>query len=96
MSESLLIALAQLNPTVGDITGNCELIRAARAEAAEAGADLIVFSELFITGYPPEDLILKPSFQAAAEGGTKACRRDGGWRPSHIGRHAMARGRQTL
>ena len=67
MSDSLLIVLAQLNPTVGDIAGNCALIRAARGEAAEAGADLIVFSELFITGYPPEDLILKPSFQAAAE-----------------------------
>ncbi|PPR26247.1 MAG: hypothetical protein CFH38_00527, partial [Alphaproteobacteria bacterium MarineAlpha10_Bin1] len=61
MSDSLLIVLAQLNPTVGDIAGNCALIRAARGEAAEAGADLIVFSELFITGYPPEDLILKPS-----------------------------------
>ena len=67
MSESLLIALAQRNPTVGNIAGNCALVRAARAEAAEAGADLIVFSELFITGYPPEDLILKPMFQVAAE-----------------------------
>ena len=67
MSKSPLIALAQRNPTVGDIAGNCALVRAARAEAAESGADLIVFSELFITGYPPEDLILKPMFQAAAE-----------------------------
>jgi NAD+ synthase len=66
MSESIRIALAQLNPTVGDIAGNSALIRAARAEAAQAGADLIVFSELFLTGYPPEDLILKPMFQAAA------------------------------
>jgi len=63
----LRIALAQRNPTVGDISGNCALVREARAEAAKAGANLIVFSELFITGYPPEDLILKPSFQAAAE-----------------------------
>jgi len=66
MSESIRIALAQLNPTVGDIAGNSALIRVARAEAAQAGADLIVFSELFLTGYPPEDLILKPMFQAAA------------------------------
>ncbi|MEE8172347.1 MAG: NAD+ synthase, partial [Alphaproteobacteria bacterium] len=59
--------LSQLNPTVGDIAGNCALIRAARAEAAAAGADLVAFSELVVSGYPPEDLILKPMFQAAAE-----------------------------
>ncbi len=69
---SLLFALAQRNPTVGDIAGNCALVRAARAEAAIAGADLIAFSELFVTGYPPEDLILKPSFQAAAEAAVEA------------------------
>ena len=60
------IALAQLNPTVGDLDGNAAKVAAARAEAAAQGADLIVFPELFITGYPPEDLVLKPAFQQAA------------------------------
>ncbi len=57
--------LAQLNPTVGDIAGNAEKARAARAQAAADGADVVVFTELFIAGYPPEDLVLKPAFQAA-------------------------------
>ncbi|MCB1505128.1 MAG: NAD+ synthase [Hyphomicrobiaceae bacterium] len=60
------IALAQLNPTVGDLDGNAAKVAAARAEAARIGADLVVFPELFITGYPPEDLVLKPAFQQAA------------------------------
>ena len=57
----LTIALAQLNPTVGDITGNLAKIRAARERAAAAHADLLVLSELAIVGYPPEDLVLRPS-----------------------------------
>ncbi len=65
-TSSLRIALAQLNPTVGDLEGNAALARRARAEAAAGGADLIVFSELFLTGYPPEDLIGKPAFIQAA------------------------------
>ncbi|MEO1204837.1 MAG: NAD+ synthase [Pseudomonadota bacterium] len=60
----LRIAIAQLNPTVGDLSGNIEKMRQARAEAEELGADLVVFSELFVTGYPPEDLVLKASFAA--------------------------------
>src|SRR6185437_15598628 len=64
--DSLSIALAQLNPVMGDFPGNLARARAARAEAAAAGADLILFSELFITGYPPEDLVLKPAFQSDA------------------------------
>ncbi len=67
MTDTLAIALAQLNPTVGDIEGNLERVRAARAEAAEAGADLVVYTELVTTGYPPEDLVLKPAFQDAVE-----------------------------
>ncbi|MCC6889672.1 MAG: NAD+ synthase [Hyphomicrobiales bacterium] len=63
--DTLAIALAQLNPTVGDIDGNAAKARAARAQAAHDGADLVAFSELFICGYPPEDLVLKPALQAA-------------------------------
>ena len=63
--DKLKIALAQLNPRVGDIKGNCTLIREARKEAAALGADLVLFSELFVTGYPPEDLVLKEAFQNA-------------------------------
>jgi NAD+ synthase len=61
----LTIALAQLNPTVGDITGNLARIRAARERAAAGGADLVVLSELAVIGYPPEDLVLRPSVVAA-------------------------------
>src|SRR5882757_4780178 len=59
------ITLAQLNPTVGDVAGNAAKARAARAQARIDGADLVVFPELFIAGYPPEDLVLKPAFQSA-------------------------------
>ncbi|MGD9766245.1 MAG: NAD+ synthase [Pseudolabrys sp.] len=62
-SDRLAIAIAQLNATVGDIAGNADKVRAARREARDA--DLIVFPELFLSGYPPEDLVLKPAFQAA-------------------------------
>jgi len=61
------IAVAQLNPTVGDIPGNLAKAREARADAARQGADLVLFTELFIAGYPPEDLVLKPAFVAACE-----------------------------
>jgi NAD+ synthase len=64
-ADRLAIACAQLNSTVGDIAGNAEKVRHARTVAAEQGADLVVFPELFIAGYPPEDLVLKPAFQAA-------------------------------
>ncbi len=65
-SIQLTIALAQLNPVVGDLAGNAAKLRAAHAEAAAGGADLVVLPELFITGYPPEDLVRKPAFQQAA------------------------------
>jgi NAD+ synthase len=64
-TDRLAIAVAQLNPTVGDIAGNAEKARRARAEAARDGADIVAFPELFLSGYPPEDLVLKPAFQAA-------------------------------
>src|SRR5687768_3857252 len=56
------IALAQLNPTVGDLEGNARLILEAVRSAEQQGCDLALFSELVLTGYPPEDLLFKPSF----------------------------------
>lgn len=64
-ANRLVIGLAQINCTVGDIAGNLARMRAARAEAAGFGADLVMFSELFIAGYPPEDIVLKPAFVEA-------------------------------
>ena len=64
--DSFKLALAQLNPVVGDIEGNLDKVRAVRKPLGEAGAELIVFTELFLTGYPLEDLVLKPAFQRAA------------------------------
>ena len=66
MTDTLSICLAQLNPVVGNVEANIDRARSARAEAAAKGADLIVFTELFVSGYPPEDLVLKPAFQDAA------------------------------
>lgn len=63
-NHNLKIALAQLNPVVGDLSVNAALLQEARAEAARAGADIVVAGELFVTGYPPEDLVLKRSFVA--------------------------------
>jgi NAD+ synthase len=70
------ITLAQLNPTVGDVEGNAAKARAARARAAADGADLVVLPELFIAGYPPEDLVLKPAFQSACRGAVEALARE--------------------
>ena len=75
-SDKLAIAIAQLNSTVGDIAGNAEKVRRARVEAAAQGADLVVFPELFIAGYPPEDLVLKPAFQAACRSAIEALARE--------------------
>ncbi len=61
----LKIALAQLNPVVGDLAGNAGKAIAAHAKAKALGADLVVLPELFLNGYPPEDLVLKPAFQDA-------------------------------
>src|SRR5688572_30947559 len=63
---ALSIAVAQLNPTVGDVARNALAARVARDTAAGLGADLVVFSELFLVGYPPEDLVLRPALVEAA------------------------------
>ena len=59
------VALAQLNTVVGDIDGNADRIAAALADAGEAGADVTLVPELAVSGYPPEDLLLRPAFAAA-------------------------------
>ena len=81
MPDSLRVALAQLNPKVGDVAGNLAKVRAARAEAARQGAELVLTSELVLSGYPPEDLVLKPAFQRRCHEAVEALRadtRDGG------------------
>ncbi len=64
MMASMRIALAQLNPTVGDIAGNVARLLDAHRRAADEGADLVVTPEMSILGYPPKDLLLKPRFVA--------------------------------
>ena len=65
MTDKLAIALAQLNPTVGKIDANLNKLRGIRKKAADEGADLLLTSELYTCGYPPEDLVRKPQFIAA-------------------------------
>ena len=76
ISDTLRIAVAQLDSVVGDIEGNLAKARTARAEAAAMGADLLVLTELFIAGYLPEDLVLKPAFQQACVKAIKALAAD--------------------
>lgn len=61
----LRLALAQVNPKVGDLAGNADLVVAYTVQAADQGSDLVVFPEMMLTGYPIEDLALRPSFQSA-------------------------------
>jgi NAD+ synthase/NAD+ synthase (glutamine-hydrolysing) len=67
MKFSMRIALGQINTTVGDLEGNRALMREAARRAAAAGADLVVFPELSLTGYPPRDLVEKPAFLERTE-----------------------------
>src|SRR5215472_5942885 len=75
-ADQLAIAVAQLNPIVGDLAGNLEKARKAHAQAARDSADIVAFSELFIAGYPPEDLVLKPAFQAACRAAVETLARE--------------------
>lgn len=75
-ASRLRLAIAQLNPVMGDIAGNLGKIRAARAEAAAQGADILMVSELFLCGYPLEDLVLKPAFQDACRAALDALARE--------------------
>jgi NAD+ synthase len=72
----LTIACAQVNPTVGDVRGNAALIRRIRDEAAAQHADLVVFPELVLVGYPPEDLVLRPALVDAARLALEELRRE--------------------
>ncbi|MEZ5827733.1 MAG: NAD+ synthase [Hyphomicrobiales bacterium] len=76
MKTSLKLALAQLNPVVGDIDGNVEMVRKLRKPLGEAGVDLILCTELYLTGYPLEDLVLKPALQKAAREACEVLARD--------------------
>src|SRR5262245_41068848 len=86
------IAIAQLNPTVGDLRGNAALVREAAARAHSAGARLLVVSELVVSGYPPKDLLLREGFVAACDRTVEALAREA---PPDIGvlvGHPSARG----
>lgn len=72
ITDIIRIAVGQFNPTVGDIKGNMAKAREARADAARQGADLLLLTELFVAGYPPEDLVLKPAFLKACSEAVEA------------------------
>jgi NAD+ synthase (glutamine-hydrolysing) len=70
------LALAQINPVVGDLDGNRRLILERLDEARSNAADLVLFPELAVTGYPPEDLLLRPGFVRAAESSVEEIARE--------------------
>ena len=72
MTDSLTIAIAQINPIVGDVDGNMVLLERFAADAKADNADLVVTTELAASGYPPEDLVLKEMFQDRIEAAVKA------------------------
>ncbi|MGC0142410.1 NAD+ synthase [Pseudactinotalea sp. Z1732] len=74
--SALRVAMAQVNPTVGDLDGNAALVRAHTATAARQGATVVVFGEMALTGYPIEDLALRTSFREAAQAGAAELARD--------------------
>src|SRR5208282_2582197 len=92
-TNRLVIALAQIPSIVGDIAGNRDRLRKARAEAAGFGADLVMAPELYLAGYPPEDLVLKPAFQEACRAACESLARE---TADGAGRAAMGRGRRPI
>ncbi|MEL0324949.1 MAG: nitrilase-related carbon-nitrogen hydrolase, partial [Rhodospirillales bacterium] len=74
MTDQLVIGIAQINPTVGDISGNIKKIRAAREQLG--AVDLIVFPELIVSGYPAEDLVMKPAFANQCKAAVEALASD--------------------
>ena len=76
ITDRLVVASVQANPTVGDIDGNAAKARALMARATEQGADIAVFPELFLIGYPPEDLALKPAAVRACKAALQRLARD--------------------
>ena len=86
------LALAQINAVVGDLDGNRERILAALAEARDESADIVLLPELAVTGYPPEDLLLRPAFVRAAE---ESAARDRGGDGRDRSRSSARRGRST-
>src|SRR5512133_2793942 len=70
------LALAQINPVVGDLEGNRRLILSRVEQAKAQGADLVLLPELAVTGYPPEDLLLRPGFVRAAESSVEEIARE--------------------
>ena len=72
----LRVALAQVNPTVGDLDGNARIVLDWTRRAADAGAHLVLFPEMMLTGYPPEDLVLRQSFVTASQAAVAALARD--------------------
>ena len=76
VTNRLVIALAQIPAIVGDIAGNRDRLREARKEAAAFGADIVMAPELYLSGYPPEDLVLKPAFQEACRAACEELARD--------------------
>ena len=75
---TLRIALAQVDPTVGDLAGNIALVRGWTRKAAERGAHLVAFPEMMMTGYPVEDLVFRESFVAASRAAVERARRRAG------------------
>ena len=75
-TRALNLAIGQLNPTVGDVAGNLQRARRARQQSLAADADLLVLTELFISGYPPEDLVLRPAFVDACRDAIDRLARD--------------------
>ena len=79
------IALAQLNPTVGDVAGNAAAIGEAYRRAVHAGARLVCTGELALTGYPPEDLVFKQAFTTAVTTALDALAQETGEAPLVVG-----------